>query len=714
MPSQPYLPLILIRTSPTSCRSCTDCCLCSIAEQYVNFGSEVQFLAGNLQKLEQVIKNLNNQLPRPQQWDLKSLVKICGDFRKTIQECEKLLYDRRKFADVQESGCLRNIQWNFAIESDVRRLRDRVVFHNVKIQTVLKPLETTLILDLREDVSRMHNDLANRMTEGFAEILSAVQTIKGVFTSNAQDADYQASKPPPELPSIPEYMESKFSAATNADRKASSQEPLKEKNFPFYTGITAFHHHFEKSTVQFKRSETPDKGFFSERTPQPRQYLELMKSIWIIKRIKQGEEWAESASDRLSQCYIRELEGKCIQEFSRFSQGDVQQRLEKPDERNIISLQQEEFSIWLDDHEDEDVFESSTDYLDEILRVHLKSDSRHRKQELAVFRKSDNNLELQNFSSKITGALNRDSVRDYALLNRAFLIPWYANPESSSQAFNVTFSGNEGVSANRAFVFLKLQDVLDFQQAVTGYKVAFDRSNIKSLLFQSTSCFTSRRIRGTGRIQIWFPKRLERRVQRPQLPQLELSSPHSTTTRSSNVLSASRTFTTACTSLPDDDDLKGYYQEDPKLSMLVFYLKEDNSREGRMFLMAIQSQSLMLRPAMSRTDEGAVVDMKTVLKGKCGCESSRADCAHSYITRSGDLLARRIPARADGQINLAMIGVYRAPKTPEYERKLKWLHIDFPSPRARKDFERRFEGIKMVYRRQRLDHDNDMNRERIG
>lgn len=562
-----------------------------IAEQYVNFGSEVQFLAGNLQKLEQVIKNLNNQLPRPQQWDLKSLVKICGDFRKTIQECERLLYDRRKFADVQESGCLRNIHWNFAIESDVRRLRDRVVFHNVKIQTVLKPLETKLILDLREDVSRMHNDLANRMTEGFAEILSAVQTIKGVFTSNAQDADYQASKPPPELPSIPEYMESKFSVATNADRKASNQEPLKEKNFPFYTGITAFHHHFEKSTVQFKRGESPDEGFFSERTPQPRQYLELMKSIWIIKRIKQGEEWTESASDRLSQCYMRELEGKCIQEYSRFSRGDVQQGLEKPDERNIISLQQEEFSIWLDDYEDEDVFESSTDYLDEIFRVHLKSDSRHRKQELAIFRKSDNNLELQNFSSKITGALSRDSVRDYALLNRAFLIPWYANPDSSSQAFNVTFSGNEGVSANRAFVFLKLQDVLDFQQAITGYKIAFDRSNIKSLLFQSTSCFTSRKIKGTGRIQIWFPKRLERRVQRPQLPQHELSSRQSTTTRSSNVLSASRTFTTAMTSLPDDDDLKGYYQEDPKLSVLVFYLKEDNNRGGGMSLMAIQSKS---------------------------------------------------------------------------------------------------------------------------
>lgn len=117
---------------------------------------------------------------------------------------------------------------------------------------------------------------------------------------------------------------------------------------------------------------------------------------------------------------------------------------------------------------------------------------------------------------------------------------------------------------------------------------------------------------------------------------------------------------------------------------------------------------------MSRIHESAAVDMKTVLKEKCGCESSRVDCAHSYITRSGDLLAQRIPARADGQINLAIIGVYRAPKEPEYERKLKWLHIDFPSARARRDFERRFEEMKAIYRKQRLDHDNDMNRERMG
>lgn len=37
-------------------------------------------------------------------------------------------------------------------------------------------------------------------------------------------------------------------------------------------------------------------------------YLNLMKSIWVIQKVKKGEEYAEAASDRLWFCYIEELE----------------------------------------------------------------------------------------------------------------------------------------------------------------------------------------------------------------------------------------------------------------------------------------------------------------------------------------------------------------------------------------------------------------------
>lgn len=90
-------------------------------------------------------------------------MKICGDFRKTINECKRLLDDRAKFGRGRD-GFICSVHWNLAVEPDVRRLRDRVAFHNVKINTVLKPLETKLMLDLKDDIYRVHGDLASRIT----------------------------------------------------------------------------------------------------------------------------------------------------------------------------------------------------------------------------------------------------------------------------------------------------------------------------------------------------------------------------------------------------------------------------------------------------------------------------------------------------------------------------------------------------------------------
>lgn len=48
--------------------------------------------------------------------------------------------------------------------------------------------------------------------------------------------------------------------------------------------------------------------YFAERTPEPAQYLNLMKSIWIIKKFKKGDEYAQTSSDRLWACYVKELD----------------------------------------------------------------------------------------------------------------------------------------------------------------------------------------------------------------------------------------------------------------------------------------------------------------------------------------------------------------------------------------------------------------------
>ena len=66
--------------------------------------------------------------------DTSTLLEVCGDFEKTIRECEKLL--RENIGYGQQRGRftpLTNIKWNIAIKSEVVRFSNRLAFHNQKV-----------------------------------------------------------------------------------------------------------------------------------------------------------------------------------------------------------------------------------------------------------------------------------------------------------------------------------------------------------------------------------------------------------------------------------------------------------------------------------------------------------------------------------------------------------------------------------------------------
>lgn len=84
--------------------------------------------------MHKVIQNVSKKAysTDDHEWDLKTLPQICGDFRKTLNDCSQLLNDNKKFGRGR-GGFIYNVQWNLTIEPDVTRLRDRVAFHNVKV-----------------------------------------------------------------------------------------------------------------------------------------------------------------------------------------------------------------------------------------------------------------------------------------------------------------------------------------------------------------------------------------------------------------------------------------------------------------------------------------------------------------------------------------------------------------------------------------------------
>ena len=518
------------------------------------------------------------------------MLKICGDFSKTLTESDKLLREHSEFGRGR-GGCIVNIQWNLLIEPEVQRLKDRVHFHNVKILTVLKPLETRLLLDLGDAIRNCHEDLASRITDVHCDIRDVrdllLRQVEGKFTTNAQEASAQASGPAPALPPVPSSMEVRFQMAT----RAGYAELVDDKSFPFYKGIDAFHRHYDQSTAQFKTEQQNNTSFFAERTPTPNQFLNLWKGIWIITMMKRGREYAGASDDRLSQEYMKELEKKCVREHLRFSTEEhPSKRLVEPEQTSISMLREEEFRIWLANDDEESDYRASADYLNEILRVNLDSCDRNTRQELVLIRKSDHKLQLQNCTSRMTGAPNRDVIRDWVNLDRAYFVPLYAVPKSSPRAMNVIFRGDESSSEDNALMFKKMTELLDFQQAITGYKVILDDADIRTHSFKSTGVFTGKHFRDVGRIQIWQPRRLEKRFPKINYELKNASQQgFSVTSGSSTALSVAHTFSTACTTPVEANNVTSFNFELPTLPMIVLFLRPEKDASKEMSLLALQS-----------------------------------------------------------------------------------------------------------------------------
>lgn len=176
-----------------------------------------------------------------------------------------------------------------------------------------------LLLDLKKDIDNVHGDLASRITE----VHEIVRRIEYHGNRVANGESVEIFEAPPVSPRVPDYLEERFEAAI----EATNPELRNQARFPLVQGINAFHHHFEqvrsldikclqatiltlkKSTSKFHPENTSLAGdFFAERTPEPEQYLNLMKSIWIVQMIKLGDEYAQSMSDKLWECYVRELD----------------------------------------------------------------------------------------------------------------------------------------------------------------------------------------------------------------------------------------------------------------------------------------------------------------------------------------------------------------------------------------------------------------------
>ncbi|KAL8678287.1 MAG: hypothetical protein Q9186_005337 [Xanthomendoza sp. 1 TL-2023] len=270
--------------------------------QYLKFGREIESFAENLQQIEGVINHTNRQRPRRRWRDdpddecrlaLQPVFQTVGDFKKTLDECQKLLNDHERFQR-DAAGFVDNVVWHISTQRDVDILRERVRFHATKLLIISKPFEIQLLLEIRQELQYLRRDVSEIKRQ-----------LDRLLVNGDPSLDPWSLAPTLTFPEIPDEIIAKFVDLTSFEPPATFQDlshmPLKE-------GFDALVYHFSQSTVEF------NPGFdLSQRTPEETQFVNLLKSKWILDLLEHSPELTAVTTAPLWASALMEIKSeKCL------------------------------------------------------------------------------------------------------------------------------------------------------------------------------------------------------------------------------------------------------------------------------------------------------------------------------------------------------------------------------------------------------------------
>lgn len=193
---------------------------------------------------------------------------------------------------------------------------------------------------------------------------------------------------------IPPYLIHKFEKLSiDAKPRARSND-----TFPMHDGINAFLEHYEKEAAAARISLLYGIQPASP-TQWPRQYVSMMRNIWIIQRIQNSTEYVNSCErgNQLLIYFIKDLEKKCLYVFNQHSDKPANPRNVKnePDEESLGLLGEEAFLIWPIPVRNYDRPQpTEIDDMKTILRTPLVSLNPERQRSLVLLRQAENILEM--------------------------------------------------------------------------------------------------------------------------------------------------------------------------------------------------------------------------------------------------------------------------------------------------------------------------------
>ncbi|KAI4164534.1 MAG: hypothetical protein LQ342_001847 [Letrouitia transgressa] len=477
--------------------------------KYAQFRQDIKSLADSLAQLERIVNNASDQGAYTHEFDpaIRILPEVTGDFRRTVKDCQTLLYNHAGL-EQRRANIRKNLEWWSFVETDVTNLRERVKFHVSKISFIAKPFQIQLLLGIQHDVRQLRRELA---------VLTNIISTGVRHDINESHASYLPSI------SIPADILTRFTLAVNIKRPSCFNN---NSDWPLREGFDALVFHYSKSTIEF--NSRPELG---ETSPDGQQYLNLLKCIWIIDQLKASTHFREAGPDSLWADYMRSLEDKIRIQVRRLEA----QQMKAPSVDVISILPDGCYNIWIDEAAPlRSLKFTKPEYLEEkILELNLPQLEANKQSSLTVFRKSDTDFHIIT-TTKMKDNPGYHNEKEFDVdMTSSRLIPAYAVSTNNTSPPNNLILCNERGLSPRLLSLKDFASVGSLQRALMGYRIHHLMSGFTWCINGSSAIGDS----GTGRLQLWQPKPLPAMLSdlealpinnqsfsdlSPQLPKLDL------------------------------------------------------------------------------------------------------------------------------------------------------------------------------------------------
>jgi len=518
----------------------------------------------------------------------------------------------------------------------------------------------------------MYADLTRIILEVHGDLVGRLDELKAIILSDVRVATDSLESQSPALPDVPDYLVERFQAIAS---QSNSTNPL-----PLISCIDAVAYHFEKSTRKFR--ENPPLLM----KPDPAEYLNLMKCVWILHQIKLHPNFRNLCQDILWKAYVRELEGNVLKETRRFTAEENSLRV--PASEDILREPPANFSIWVELGEIDDfpTLAQPSGLEVKVFEASLPKISRSREQDLVVFRLNEHRIRIVRV---VTSATEKEREGHEIDTKQVTLLPLYAFPNRPNALPSVSWRATASDQRTQALTFTCLGDVHRMQEAITNFGVVDDMSGITDVRVKESSFGKLKSIGSKARAQVW--------IYRPPETFEKLSSTSDTASAPSR-----RTSAMSGSSVGRGEWAKSYVASTNPSSSI--------QQSGGRALLRNPVPSQLVLFAMNRVNRreslrfiSIPIDQETRLSPEnCHCSQPKKQCVRIVIKRKNGVHVKVLDNKGqDDKWNLAALGY---PEHSEADRNLEllkginFLTIDFETVEKRIAFAESFEDACLEMR----------------